>query len=119
MSKPKITPDISALLKRLIREFPQCFKPESQEPLPLAHGIHWQILNAGYPDVPPLVVRDALRCYCERRAYKGVLKPGATRVDLQGEPAGTVEARRPPQVDEPPVAELKRKKAEKRAHATS
>jgi ProP effector len=117
MSKPKITPEVSALLKRLIREYPAAFRPESQEPVPLANGIHWHILNVVYPDVPPLVVRDALRIYCDRPAYKAALKPGATRVNLKGEPAGTVEAQRPPQVDEPPVAEPKRKKASQSAGA--
>ena len=119
MSKPKITPEISALLKRLIREFPQCFKPESQEPVPLKHAIHWDLLNLLYPDVPPLVVRDALRIYCDRPAYKAVLEPGAIRVNLDGQPAGAVDAPRSPQAIELKIAKAKPKpkRAEQRAQA--
>jgi sRNA-binding protein len=104
VSKPKITPEVSALLKRLIREHPACFKPESQEPLPLAHGIHWQILDTVYPDVAPLVVRDALIIYTARPAYQAALKPGATRINLKGEPSGIVEARTSPQPTKPKPA---------------
>jgi sRNA-binding protein len=93
MSKSKITAPVSQLLKRLIMEYPQCFRPESQPPVPLSLGIHWEILDATYPDVEPLVVRDALKIYCQRDAYQDCLKPGAARVNLQGETAGVVTAR--------------------------
>jgi sRNA-binding protein len=109
MSKPKITLEISQLLNRLIREYPQCFKPESQEPVPLAYSIHWQILELTYPDTPPLVVRDALKVYTNRPAYRECLKPGATRYNLQGEAAGVVEATSPPQPENPPAAKPKPK----------
>jgi sRNA-binding protein len=118
MSKPKLTPDISALLKRLIREYPACFKPESQEPLPLAHGVHWQILDATYPDVAPLVVRRALTIYTARPAYQAALKLGAARVNLKGEPSGIVEAQRPPQASEPnPPAKPKTQKTKQKETA--
>jgi sRNA-binding protein len=87
---PKITPEVSRLLKHLCRTYPATFRPESQEPLPLAHGIHWEILDAVYPDVPPSVVRGALKVYCNRASYQKCLKPGAPRVNLKGEAAGVV-----------------------------
>ena len=107
MSKPKITPQISALLKHLCRTYPAAFRPESQEPLPLAHGIHWSILSAVYPDVHPQTVRDALKAYTGRASYQQCLKPGATRVDLKGEAAGVVEVQRPPQAVKPTAAKPK------------
>jgi sRNA-binding protein len=109
MARPKITPEISALLKHLIREYPLTFRPESQTPVPLAHGIHWEILAVTYPDVPPLVIRDSLRIYCNRPAYRECLKPGGIRYNLQGEPAGTVEAAAPAQPANLPAAKAKPK----------
>jgi ProP effector len=105
MSKPKITPDVSALLKRLCREYPHCFRPESLEPVPLKHAIHWDLLDALYPDVLPLVLRDALEIYTGRASYQACLKVGAERVDLKGEPAGIVETQRPPRPTKPESVE--------------
>ena len=109
MSKVRITPEISALLKHLCRTYPAAFRPEAQAPLPLAHGIHWQILNAVHPDVHPMTVKGALTVYTCRPEYQACLKPGATRVNLKGEAAGAVDAPRSPESVEFKISSTKPK----------
>ena len=89
----KITKDqINAALGRLAERFPQTFVAEKHQP---HRPLKW-----GSPPTSPPVVRNlkrrvrgtALSVYTGRIAYLQSLVAGATRVDLDGNPAGEVTA---------------------------
>lgn len=65
--------------------YPLCFNWEKPQPLKLR--IHWDLVAAGYNLKS---VRRALGIYCRRPSYQRVLRVGATRLDLHGQPAGVV-----------------------------
>src|SRR5262249_19680472 len=86
---------------------PNCFRQPSQ---PLKIGIHNDII-ARHPELQPGLVASALRMYTRSVGYLETLKAGTARIDLEGNPVGTVTA-----ADE---ADAKRKiaKAARRAAA--
>ncbi|MDG4597448.1 MAG: ProQ/FinO family protein [Candidatus Contendobacter sp.] len=65
--------------------YPACFNWE--RPKPLKIGIHHDLVAAGCERA---AVQRALARYCHRPLYRRALRPGATRVDLHGQPAGIV-----------------------------
>ena len=74
------------LIATLCDRFPAAFS--LKRPQPLKVGIGNEI--AKRLDVNPRAVGLALGFYCNRSAYLSACKEGATRVDLDGNPAGTV-----------------------------
>lgn len=60
-------------------------------PKPLAIGIHHAIL-AAMPEVDPKTLTVAFRFHVDRWAYRQASIAGATRFDLDGNPAGEVTA---------------------------
>ena len=69
----------------LAESFPLCFSWEQPQPLKL--NIHQDLMAAGHDRV---AVRRALGRYCQADRYRRTLQAGATRIDLQGQPAGVV-----------------------------
>lgn len=76
------------LVATLCDRFPAAFS--LQRPQPLKVGIGNEI--AKMLDINPRAVGLALGFYCKRSAYLSACKEGATRVDMDGNPAGTVTA---------------------------
>jgi sRNA-binding protein len=74
------------LVATLRDRFPAAFSLKRAQPLKV--GIGNEI--AKRLDVNPRAVGLALGFYCNRSAYLSACKEGATRVDLDGNPAGTV-----------------------------
>ena len=82
--------DIDDALACLAKEFPQTFAPEKHQPhWPLKVGIAAEI-PARCPAVERRVLSVALSVYARRVMYLRGLVAGATRVDLDGNPAGEV-----------------------------
>ena len=85
--------DIDAALARLAEAFPQTFVLEKHRPhRPLKVGIAADI-PARCPAVERRGLSVALSAYARRIMYLQGLVAGATRVDLDGNPAGEVTAR--------------------------
>jgi ProP effector len=74
------------LIATLCDRFPAAFS--LKRPQPLKVGIVNEI--AKMLEINPRAVGLALGFYCNRSAYLSACKEGATRVDLGGNPAGTV-----------------------------
>ena len=74
------------LIATLCDRFPAAFS--LKRPQPLKVGIGKEI--GKMLDINPRAVGLALGFYCNRSAYLSACKEGATRVDLDGNPAGTV-----------------------------
>ena len=77
------------LIATLCDRFPAAFSLKSPQPLKV--GIGNEIAKT--LDINPRAVGLALGFYCNRSAYLSACKEGATRVDLDGNPAGTVAER--------------------------
>jgi ProP effector len=94
-------------IAQLAELHPNCFRQPGQ---PLKIGIHNDII-ARHPELQPGLIASALRMYTRSVGYLETLEAGAARIDLEGNPVGTVTA-----ADE---ADAKRKiaKAARRAAA--
>jgi ProP effector len=94
-------------IAQLAELYPNCFRQPRQ---PLKIGIHNDII-VRQTELQPGLIATALRTYTRSLGYLETLKAGAERIDLEGNPVGTVTA-----ADE---ADAKRKiaKAARRAAA--
>ena len=81
---------IKALLELLCVRFPSCFVLFEQRRRPLKIGIHADILAEVGDAIKQEELSEALRCYTHNQVYRSRLIAGATRVDLNGLPAGFV-----------------------------
>src|SRR4029450_13593727 len=72
-------------IKAVSALFPKAFGPRQ----PLKYKIHEDLLSAG---VEHKVAAAALSSHCNNPRYLMSMVEGATRVDLQGQPAGVVTA---------------------------
>lgn len=75
----------------LVERFPLAFMPAGMPKKPLKIGIR-EDLEASMPDFQRFELRLALADYCGGPTYLRSLVAGATRIDLAGLPAGTVDA---------------------------
>ena len=76
----------------LAREYPALFPVAGAPPrAPLAIGID-RALRARHPEIASRTLRIALHRHTSAPAYLALLIAGATRIDLDGLPAGTVTA---------------------------
>jgi ProP effector len=66
--------------------FPNCFRPPCE---PLKIGIHNDII-AQHPELRPSLIASALKTYTRSPGYLETLKAGSARIDLEGNPVGTV-----------------------------
>jgi ProP effector len=84
--------DIGNLLADLCAEFPNCFKPRKERPLPIKIGLYHDLKERLGQSVPDDLLRNGLSAYCNRPAYLQALwRDGAERVDLDGKPCGAVD----------------------------
>ena len=82
----------AAVLELLCAQFPRCFLRDEARRQPLKVGIHNDVLLALGDAVTPSELARALQVYANNRIYQSRLRLSATRIDLNGEPAGTVTA---------------------------
>ena len=82
----------AAVLELLCAQFPRCFFRDEARRQPLKVGIHNDVLLALGDAVTPSELARALQIYVNNRIYQSRLRLSATRIDLNGEPAGTVRA---------------------------
>ena len=82
----------AAVLELLCAQFPRCFLRDEARRQPLKVGIHNDVLLALGDAVTPSELARALQVYANNRIYQSRLRLSATRIDLNGEPAGTVSA---------------------------
>jgi sRNA-binding protein len=81
---------VNNLRALLALKYPVAFPAIGAPPLaPLAVGID-RALRAQHPDVASRTLRIALRRYTSMPAYLALLTAGATRIDLDGQPADFV-----------------------------
>ena len=73
-------------IAQLAELFPNCFRQPRQ---PLKIGIHNDI-SARHPELRPSLLASALKTYTRSLGYLETLKAGAARIDLEGNPIGTV-----------------------------
>jgi len=85
-------PTIVATLELLCEMFPRAFRRHEVRRRPLKIGIHHDLRAALNGAVTDDELRRALRVYCANTMYRNGLIAGATRIDLDGNPAGTVSA---------------------------
>jgi ProP effector len=92
---PGFSPDHrtpAAALALLAEKWPACFQIFEQRRRPLKVGIHLDIMAALGDAVTSAEVKSALRLYTGNIGYLLACREGVERVDLNGEPAGTVTA---------------------------
>ena len=75
-------------IPRLAELYPSCFRQPRQ---PLKIGIHNDIV-ARHPELRPSLIARALKTYTRSLGYLETLTAGAARIDLEGNPVGSVTA---------------------------
>ena len=83
--------DISAALEILSEAFPRAFALYERRRRPLKIGIHADIA-ARCPALTPREIGRALQLYTGSRGYLQAVAFGSARVDLDGNPAGSITA---------------------------
>jgi len=78
------------VIELLCDRFPQTFSRRGPQPLKV--GVYADVLAALGDAVQPRGLQSALRAYTSNAGYLRALSAGACRVDLDGNPAGTVTA---------------------------
>jgi ProP effector len=73
-------------IAQLAELYPSCFRQPRQ---PLKVGIHNDII-ALHPELRPSLIASALKTYTRSLGYLETLKAGSARIDLEGNPVGTV-----------------------------
>ena len=102
-------PSPQALLAEWYRRYPSVFFRGHTRPLKV--GIHEALVES--EPWPEKLVRRALACYVNLPRYLKAVREGAERIDLQGQPAGSVDA----QAAEHARQKLERLRAERRGKA--
>jgi ProP effector len=73
-------------IAQLAELYPNCFRQPRQ---PLKIGIHNDVI-AQHPELRPSLIASALKAYTRSPGYLETLKAGSARIDLEGNPVGTV-----------------------------
>jgi ProP effector len=73
-------------IAQLAELYPNCFRQPCQ---PLKIGIHNDVI-ARHPELRPSLIASALKVYTRSPGYLETLKAGSARIDLEGNPVGTV-----------------------------
>jgi sRNA-binding protein len=73
-------------IARLAELYPNCFRQPRQS---LKIGIHNDII-ARHPELRRSLIASALKAYTRSLGYLETLKAGSARIDLEGNPVGTV-----------------------------
>jgi sRNA-binding protein len=100
------------ILKHLQTTYPKCF-PAKTTPLPLAVGIHKQLLASEELPFAKVKIRRFLKRYTTSKEYRRNLIIGSPRVDLQGNQIGLVTEE---EVNRAKWREVKREKLKKANH---
>lgn len=101
------------ILEYLQKNYPKCFSARNTHPLPLALGIHKQLLvNEGLP-FAKVKIRRFLKRYTRSKEYRKNLIIGSPRVDLQGNQIGVVTEE---EVDRVKWKEIKQEKIKSANH---
>jgi ProP effector len=90
-----VNPNIKAAyatIELLASTWPKCFSAPLSGRRPLKVGIGKEIAAAAAGAITPEELDAALQHYVGAKAYQQQLREGAQRVDLDGNPAGTVTA---------------------------
>jgi ProP effector len=88
-TRPPFKARVEAAQSLLRERYPDLF---GNDPKPLKIGVHLELLER-HPDLDFAGLRRALTLHCGRFAYqKALTKPGAARLDLDGQPDGKVTA---------------------------
>ena len=82
----------AAVITLLAESFPKCFSVYQPRRRPLKLKIHLDIQAALDGAITPAELHRALGLYCSNEAYLDHTRTGAWRLDLDGNPAGTVTA---------------------------
>jgi ProP effector len=83
---------IAAAISLLAELYPKCFSIYEERRRPLKLGIHLDIQASLDGAITPAELHRALGAYCSNPTYLSHTRKGAPRLDLNGEPAGTVTA---------------------------
>jgi ProP effector len=81
---------VEAVLELLAERWPACFSVYERRRRPLKIGIHHDILTMRDGVITPRELTAALRRYVHNRHYLWRMVVGASRIDLDGNPAGAV-----------------------------
>jgi ProP effector len=81
---------VDAAIALLAETWPACFSVFEQRRRPLKIGIHSQIIAALDGAITPSELRRTLGYYTSNRWYLRATVAGAARIDLAGNPAGTI-----------------------------
>jgi ProP effector len=81
---------IVATVELLAEAYPKCFSTYERRRRPLKVGIHADLLAA--LEIAPKALGAALNFYCLNFHYLAACSEGAVRIDLDGEPCGSVTA---------------------------
>jgi ProP effector len=73
-------------IARLAELYPSCFRKPRR---PIKIGVHNDII-ARDPELRPSLIASALKTYTRSLGYLETLKAGEARIDLEGNPVGTV-----------------------------
>jgi ProP effector len=84
--------DARAAISLLAEKYPRTFFVHEAKRRPLKVGIHVDIIATVNGAIEPHELVAALRAYTSNAVYLTRLRPGATRIDLDGNPAGIVTA---------------------------
>ena len=103
----------------LAERFPHCFSAEG-EARPLKIGIFQDLVDrvAGEMNLSKTQLRSALRLYTSSWRYLYGVKPGATRVDLDGNPCGELDEQHVEHAHQQLPQLLVRKKTHRAANAS-
>lgn len=82
--------DIDAAIELLCERFPHAFIMFERKRVPLKIGIHGDIVAILGDTLDHNLLGPALRFYTANLYYRRAQKEGVARIDLNGEPAGTV-----------------------------
>jgi ProP effector len=85
-------PTVEAVLTLLCETFPKAFARYEARRRPLKINIHHGLQVALNGAITDTELRRALRAYCSNKMYRARLITGATRIDLDGNPSGSVSA---------------------------
>jgi ProP effector len=86
----RLNTHIETTIALLCERFPKCFAQYEARRRPLKVGIHHDILAKLDGALTPDELGKALQVYVLNKVYRQRLRAGATRIDLDGNPAGIV-----------------------------
>jgi ProP effector len=106
-----------ATIELLAETFPKAFSIWQRRRKPLKLGIHNDVLTALDGAITAKELSAAMRVYCGNWHYLKACKEGAPRIDLAGEPCGSVSAKEAADANQRLAAQRDRRKRQQEAKA--